>query len=57
MELYKQIYLDGNKVYWDRLAVEIEEYCEEYSISHTNYFYHEKLVEQKKQYNNQRIYY
>ena len=48
MELYKQIYLDGNKVYWDRLAVEIEEYCEEYSILHTNYFYHKKLVEQKK---------
>ena len=46
--LYKQIYVDGNKDYWDKLAAEIEEYCGERSIMHTNFFYHEKLVAQKK---------
>lgn len=30
------------------LAEEIEAYCEEHSIIHTNFFYHEKLVAQKK---------
>lgn len=48
MSLYKQIYVDGNKGYWDGLATEIEEYCAEHSVVHTNFFYHEKLVAQKK---------
>lgn len=48
MDLYKQIYVDGNKNYWDELAINIKEYCEEHSIIHTNFFYHEKLVAQKK---------
>ena len=48
-DLYKQIYVKGNKDYWDELAEEIEAYCEEYSIIHTNFFYHEKLVAQKKE--------
>lgn len=47
-DLYKQIYVNGDKDYWDKLAKEIEEYCIERSIIHTNFFYHEKLVEQKK---------
>lgn len=47
-DLYKQIYVDGNKDYWDELAKEIEVYCTERSIIHTNFFYHEKLVAQKK---------
>ena len=46
--LYKQIYVDGNKGYWNELAEEIEAYCAEHSILHTNFFYHEKLVAQKK---------
>lgn len=45
---YEQIYIDGKKDYWDNLAIEIEHYCESNSIKHTNYFYHEKLVEEKK---------
>lgn len=49
MNLYKQIYVDGNKDYWDGLAAEIEEYCAEHSMVHTNFFYHEKLVAQKKE--------
>lgn len=48
MELYRQIYMNGSKEYWDRLAAEIEVYCAEHSIIHTNFFYHEKLVAQKK---------
>lgn len=46
--LYKQIYVDGNKSYWNELAEEIEVYCTERDIIHTNFFYHEKLVAQKK---------
>lgn len=46
--LYEQIYLKGQKDFWNKLAVEIEQYCTEHSIKHTNFFYHEKLVEQKK---------
>lgn len=46
--LYKQIYVDGNKCYWNELEEEIKAYCTEYDIIHTNFFYHEKLVAQKK---------
>ena len=48
VDLYEQIYLCGEKEYWNRLAVEIEDYCSEHSIKHTNFFYHEKLVADKK---------
>lgn len=48
MDLYKQIYVDGSKDYWDGLAAEIEEYCVKNSIIYTNFFFHEKLVAQKK---------
>ena len=48
-DLYKQIYLCGRKEYWDKLAVEIEAYCIEHSIKHTNFFYHERLVADKKE--------
>ena len=46
--LYKQIYVDRDKSYWDELAEEIEAYCTEHDIIHTNFFYHEKLVARKK---------
>ena len=49
IDLYKQLYVDGSKDYWDELAEEIEAYCAEHSIIHTNFFYHEKLVAQKKE--------
>ncbi len=48
IDLYKRIYVNGNKAYWDELAKEIEVYCAEHSIIHKNFFYHEKLVAQKK---------
>ena len=47
-KLSEQKTLDGQKQYWDQLATEIERYCHEHSIRHTNFFYHDKLVEQKK---------
>lgn len=47
-ELYEQIYLCGKKEYWNKLAAEIEDYCIKNLIKHTNFFYHEKLVADKK---------
>ena len=49
IDLYKQIFVTGKKEYWDKLAEEIEAYCAAHSIKHTNFFYHEKLVAQKKE--------
>ena len=46
---YKDIYVNGRKGYWITLSKEIEEYCDENNIKYTNFFYHEKLVEKKKQ--------
>ncbi len=48
VDLYEQIYLHGKKKYWNQLAVEIEDYCIKNSIKSTNFFYHEKLVANKK---------
>lgn len=47
MELYNNIYLQGNMEYWHDLAVDIEKYCNTHSIKHINYFYHKELVEAK----------
>lgn len=47
MELYREIYLQGNMEYWRELAIDIEEYCNTHLIKHINYFYHNKLVEAK----------
>lgn len=47
LNLYKEIYLKGQKAYWEVLSAEIEQYCEEHSIKYTNFFYHEKLVKEK----------
>lgn len=48
-EIYKKIYINGDKSYWDNLAIEIEEYCQGNNIKHINYFYHEDLVRKKKE--------
>ena len=45
---YNDIYIKGNKNYWNDLSKEIKDYCEINSIKYINYFYHEKLVENKK---------
>lgn len=47
LSLYKDIYEKRNKEYWTNLAIEIEDYCTKNKINHINYFYHEKLVQEK----------
>ena len=47
MELYNNIYINGNMEYWNELAIEIERYCNKHSIKHINYFYHKDLVQAK----------
>ena len=46
-ELYDDLYIGRNMGFWNDLAVEIEKYCNTYSIKHINYFYHKELVEAK----------
>ena len=45
---YVDIYLKNDGTYWINLAREIDEYCIANNINFKNYFYHEKLVEEKK---------
>ena len=45
---YKDIYIKGNKKYWNDLSKEIKDYCEINNVKYINYFYHEELVENKK---------
>ena len=45
---YNDIYIKGNKQYWKILSKEIKEYCENNNVKYINYFYHEELVENKK---------
>lgn len=46
---YVDIYKKANKEYWHKLAREIQEYCNESNIKYINYFYHEELVNAKKE--------
>lgn len=48
VDLYRAIYIEGNKEYWGDLLIEIEDYCKNSNIKYINYFYHEKLVKEKK---------
>lgn len=54
-DLYQDIYVKGNKQYWQDLAIEFNEYCEAQHVNYTNYFYHEELVAQKKENQRKRI--
>ena len=45
---YSDIYIKGNKKYWNDLSKEIKDYCEINNIKYINYFYHEELVKNKK---------
>ena len=45
---YNDIYIKGNKKYWNDLSKEIKDYCEINHVKYINYFYHEELVENKK---------
>lgn len=46
-DIYKNIYIKGNRDYWIQLSNDIERYCAQNSINHINYFYHKELVEAK----------
>ena len=48
---YINIYLNKNNKYWEELAKEINNYCNQNNIKYTNYFYHKELVENKKKIN------
>lgn len=50
LNLYRQIYILGRNEYWENIAKEINQYCESHSLKYKNYFYHEKLVKEKKLY-------
>ena len=45
---FTDIYMKGNKKYWNDLSKEIKDYCEINNVKYINYFYHKKLVENKK---------
>mgnify|MGYP005810172497 FL=1 len=45
---YNDIYIKGNKKYWNDLSKEIKDYCEINNVKYINYFYHEELVDNKK---------
>lgn len=47
-EEYKKIFLRKDKSYWMTLANSISSYCDKEGIKYTNYFYHDKLVKEKK---------
>lgn len=48
-KLYISIYKKGYMDYWNQLAVQIEDYCQIHSLKYMNYFFHDKLVADKKQ--------
>ena len=45
---YIDIYVNKNDKYWKDLSLEIDSYCNQNNIKYENYFYHKKLVEEKK---------
>ena len=45
---YIDIYEKHNNSYWQNLAKEINNYCDNNKIKYINYFYHKDLVEKKK---------
>lgn len=45
---YENIYVRNDNSYWEKLALEINDFCEQENVKYINYFYHDKLVEEKK---------
>ena len=54
-EEYKRIYVNNNSLYWNELGAEIEEYCTQKNVKYTNFFYHSKLVQEKKNKTNEQM--
>lgn len=49
IKVYEDIYLKNNNSYWENLAENINSFCESEGVKYINYFYHEKLVKEKKE--------
>lgn len=49
IKVYEDIYIKGNNAYWENLAKEINKFCEVEEVNYINYFYHDKLVAEKKE--------
>lgn len=47
-DLYDSIYRKKNMKYWEELSDDIDRYCMNNGIVYTNFFYHSKLVAEKK---------
>ncbi len=47
LQEYEKIYINKDMTYWCQLADELDDYCKKMDIKYVNYFYHEKLVEEK----------
>ena len=45
---YIDIYMKKDNTYWQELALKINSYCEQNNLKYKNYFYHDKLVAEKK---------
>jgi DNA repair photolyase len=43
LPLYEEIYKGKNREYWQILEHEIRAWCEQNSVNHVSYFYHEKI--------------
>lgn len=48
MQEYRKIYIHKDMTYWQRLAEDLENYCKKLDVKYVNYFYHEKLVKEKR---------
>lgn len=48
-EEYKKIYIQKDTTYWNDLGQFLQDYGEKSGINGINYFYHEKLVKEKKE--------
>lgn len=46
---YVNIYIKNDLTYWRDLGASLDEYCKKNNINAINYFYHEKLVKEKKE--------
>lgn len=49
LDKYRRIYIQKDITFWEELAGEIDGYCSEMGLRWINYFYHEKLVREKKE--------
>lgn len=48
MQEYRKIYIHKDMTYWKRLAEDLENYCKKLDVKYVNYFYHDKLVKEKR---------